>query len=138
MAGALRWYFPKQPAAANQQEAIMHVAGMDAHATYVVVAIVSNDGALVRQPVRISNARPTYYCHPEEEAADRTLPFTPHLMSQCDREGPYRQSQCRERGAGQPRVLSVDVVAYELPRRIKARFQDVQRLRRRSRRLRLH
>jgi transposase len=36
----------------------MHVAGIDAHATYVVVAIVSNDGALVRQPVRISNGRP--------------------------------------------------------------------------------
>jgi transposase len=36
----------------------MHVAGIDAHATYVVVAIVSNDGALVRKPVRISNAKP--------------------------------------------------------------------------------
>lgn len=35
----------------------MHVAGIDAHVTYVVVAIVSNDGGLVREPVRIPNAR---------------------------------------------------------------------------------
>jgi transposase len=33
----------------------MHVAGIDAHATYVVVAIVSNGGALVQKPVRIRN-----------------------------------------------------------------------------------
>jgi hypothetical protein len=33
----------------------MHVAGIDAHATYIVVAIVSNGGALVQKPVRIRN-----------------------------------------------------------------------------------
>lgn len=33
----------------------MHVAGIDAHATYVVGAIVSNDGSLVPKPVRIQN-----------------------------------------------------------------------------------
>ncbi len=29
----------------------MHVAGIDAHATYLVVAIVSNDGTLVQRPL---------------------------------------------------------------------------------------
>lgn len=33
----------------------MFVAGIDAHATYLVVAIVGNDGALVHKPVRIRN-----------------------------------------------------------------------------------
>ena len=33
----------------------MYVAGIDAHATYVVVAIVSNDGVLVQKPLRIRN-----------------------------------------------------------------------------------
>jgi len=33
----------------------MHVAGIDAHATYIVVAIVSNDGTLRQKPVRIRN-----------------------------------------------------------------------------------
>jgi transposase len=33
----------------------MFVAGIDAHATYLVVAIVSNDGALVQKPLRIRN-----------------------------------------------------------------------------------
>jgi hypothetical protein len=40
-----------RPAAVHQQEAIMHVAGIDAHATYLVVAIVSNDGTLVQRPL---------------------------------------------------------------------------------------
>jgi transposase len=31
----------------------MYAAGIDAHATYLVVAIVSNDGALVQKPVRV-------------------------------------------------------------------------------------
>ena len=33
----------------------MYVAGIDAHATYVVVAIVSKAGALVQKAVRIAN-----------------------------------------------------------------------------------
>ena len=33
----------------------MYVAGIDAHATYLVVAIVSNDGAFVQKPLRIRN-----------------------------------------------------------------------------------
>ena len=33
----------------------MHVAGIDAHATYIVVAIVGNDGAIVQKPLRIRN-----------------------------------------------------------------------------------
>ena len=33
----------------------MFVAGIDAHVTYVVVAIVSNDGVLVQKPLRIRN-----------------------------------------------------------------------------------
>lgn len=33
----------------------MHVAGIDAHATYVVVAIVGNDGDIVQKPLRIRN-----------------------------------------------------------------------------------
>lgn len=36
----------------------MFVAGIDAHATYLVVAIVSNDGALVRKPHRVRNDEP--------------------------------------------------------------------------------
>jgi transposase len=36
----------------------MFVAGIDAHATYVVVAIVSNDGALVQRPHRIRTTEP--------------------------------------------------------------------------------
>ena len=34
----------------------MFVAGIDAHTTYLVVAVVSKDGALVEKPVRIHNA----------------------------------------------------------------------------------
>ena len=34
----------------------MFVAGIDAHATYSVIAIVSNTGELVHKPVRVSNA----------------------------------------------------------------------------------
>ena len=33
----------------------MYFAGIDAHTTYVVVAIVSNDGTLAQKPVRIRN-----------------------------------------------------------------------------------
>ena len=33
----------------------MFVAGIDAHATYSVIAIVSNTGQLVQEPVRINN-----------------------------------------------------------------------------------
>ena len=33
----------------------MFVAGIDAHATYSVIAIVSKTGQLVQQPVRINN-----------------------------------------------------------------------------------
>jgi hypothetical protein len=33
----------------------MHVAGIDAHATYLVVAIVGNDGSTVQKPLRIRN-----------------------------------------------------------------------------------
>jgi len=33
----------------------MYVAGIDAHATYLMVAVVSNDGAIVQKPIRISN-----------------------------------------------------------------------------------
>ena len=36
----------------------MYVAGVDAHGTYLVVAIVSNDGELVQKPMRIGVARP--------------------------------------------------------------------------------
>lgn len=36
----------------------MYVAGIDAHATYLVVAIVSNDGALVHKPCRVRNTEP--------------------------------------------------------------------------------
>jgi len=36
----------------------MHVAGIEAHTTYVVVAIVSENGELVRRPTRVQNARP--------------------------------------------------------------------------------
>jgi len=35
----------------------MYVAGIDAHATYLVVGIVSNTGDLVQPPIRIPNAR---------------------------------------------------------------------------------
>ena len=34
----------------------MFVAGIDAHATYSVIAIVSNTGELVHKPVRIKNS----------------------------------------------------------------------------------
>ena len=34
----------------------MFVAGIDAHATYSVIAIVSNTGELVQKPVRIRNS----------------------------------------------------------------------------------
>ena len=36
----------------------MFVAGIDAHATYSVIAIVSNTGQLVAGPIRIKNTRP--------------------------------------------------------------------------------
>ena len=36
----------------------MYVAGIDAHATYLVVAVVSKDGALVQKPLRIRNTEP--------------------------------------------------------------------------------
>jgi len=48
----------------------MHVAGIDAHATYVVVAIVSNDGSIVQKPVRIRN-------HEVERLRDVLSPFHP-------------------------------------------------------------
>ena len=43
----------------------MFVAGIDAHATYSVIAIVSNTGQLVHGPVRIKNT--------EEERLDELL-----------------------------------------------------------------
>ncbi len=36
----------------------MFVAGIDAHTTYSVVAVVSNAGKLVHKPVRIPNSEP--------------------------------------------------------------------------------
>lgn len=48
----------------------MHVAGIDAHATYVVVAIVSNDGAVVHKPIRIKNTEP-------QRLTDVLEPFRP-------------------------------------------------------------
>ncbi len=35
----------------------MFVAGIDAHATYSVIAIVSNTGQLVAGPIRIKNTQ---------------------------------------------------------------------------------
>ncbi len=35
----------------------MYVAGIDAHATYSVIAIVSNTGQLVAGPIRIKNTQ---------------------------------------------------------------------------------
>ncbi len=36
----------------------MHVAGIDAHATYILVAVVGNDGTVVQKPLRIRNDDP--------------------------------------------------------------------------------
>ena len=36
----------------------MHVAGIDAHATYIVVAVVGNDRTVVHRPQRIRNDDP--------------------------------------------------------------------------------
>jgi hypothetical protein len=48
----------------------MFVAGIDAHATYSVIAIVSNTGELVHKPVRIKNS--------EADRLDELLsPFRP-------------------------------------------------------------
>ena len=33
----------------------MDVAGIDAHATYIAVAMVGNDGTVVQKPLRIRN-----------------------------------------------------------------------------------
>lgn len=58
----------------------MHVAGIDAHTTYVVVSIVSNDGALSHTPVRISNGEP-----------DRLVGvLEPYLLRTIPGIGPYR------------------------------------------------
>ena len=45
----------QRPAAPNPRRPAMFVAGIDAHATYSVIAIVSNTGQLVHGPVRIHN-----------------------------------------------------------------------------------
>jgi len=42
-------------AAAPNQEATMKVAGIDAHTTYIVVAIVGNEGELLEKTRRIGN-----------------------------------------------------------------------------------
>jgi hypothetical protein len=59
----------------------MMVAGSDAHATYVVVAIVSNDGALIQKPLRIQNAEAARLLElldgvdlQERPVADRAVP----------------------------------------------------------------
>jgi hypothetical protein len=36
----------------------MHVAGIDAHATYIVIAVVGNDRTVVQKPLRIRNNDP--------------------------------------------------------------------------------
>jgi hypothetical protein len=46
----------KRSAAAQHQEAIMPVAGIDLHATYLVVTIVSNEGSILQKPRRIRNS----------------------------------------------------------------------------------
>jgi transposase len=48
--------FAKKSAAAQHQEAIMPVAGIDLHATYLVVTIVSNEGSILQKPRRIRNS----------------------------------------------------------------------------------
>jgi hypothetical protein len=48
----------------------MYVAGIDAHATYLVVGVVSNTGQLVQPPTRIANSEP-------ERLLDLLEPYRP-------------------------------------------------------------
>ncbi len=58
----------------------MFVAGIDAHATYAVIAIVSNTGQLVEGPVRIKNT--------EADRLDELLEqFRPARGSRRDESG---------------------------------------------------
>ena len=52
----------------------MFVAGIDAHATYSVIAIVSNTGQLVHGPVRIKN---------KEADRDGGAPVWPLVTPSC-------------------------------------------------------
>ncbi len=68
----------------------MYVAGIDAHATYSVIAIVSNTGELVEKPVRIKNSeadRLEELLKPYRplEVVVETSPAWPWLFDRLDR-----------------------------------------------------
>ena len=63
----------------------MFVAGIDAHATYSVIAIVSNTGQLVAGPIRIKNTQ-------EDRLND--------LLQQYQLRASGRLCLCRKRRAG--------------------------------------
>ncbi len=70
----------------------MFVAGIDAHATYSVIAIVSNAGQLVHGPVRIKNAdadRLSDLLEPYRplEVVVETSPAWPWLFDRLDGDG---------------------------------------------------
>ena len=70
----------------------MFVAGIDAHATYSVIAIVSNTGELVHGPIRIKNAdadQLTELLEPFRplEVVVETSPAWPWLFDRLDGDG---------------------------------------------------
>ncbi len=70
----------------------MYVAGIDAHATYLVVGVVSNTGQLVQQPTRIANSEPQRLVDLLEpyrpvEAVVETSPAWPWLYELLNQHG---------------------------------------------------
>ena len=72
----------------------MFVAGIDAHATYSVIAIVSNTGELVHKPVRIKNS--------EADRLDELLePFRPlEVVVETSPAWPWLQAESSRRPPG--------------------------------------
>jgi transposase len=70
----------------------MFVAGIDGHATYSVIAIVSRSGELVHQPARIPNSKPDRLVellekHRPVEVVVETCPAWPWLFDLLERPG---------------------------------------------------
>ena len=57
----------------------MFVAGIDAHATYSVIAIVSNTGQLVAGPIRIKNTQEDRL----DDLLEQYRPLEGHLRDRC-------------------------------------------------------
>ena len=87
----------------------MFVAGIDAHATYSVIAIVSNTGQLVQEPVRIKNTdeerlHELFEPYRPLEVVVETSPAWPWLFDRLEGKGDPLRARPRQAAARHRRV----------------------------------